>query len=187
MNVFSANVKNIKYFKSLLCVVKDLVIDITLVITQSGIKLTSLDTNKNILLHFELPSDNFSDYLCIVDKLIITTSSQYLYKIISKISNKSSLNMCIKDEDYTDFNVRFAMNLHTNKKTKRVCRNCTRNQSKDYVRKRLQYPERVHCRSLKLGLRYVCTTDFQSIDLITKQIAAIPGTRPASDDHPETV
>ena len=74
MNVFSANVKNIKYFKSLLCVVKDLVIDITLVITQSGIKLTSLDTNKNILLHFELPSDNFSDYQFI-----------YYTKIIRKI------------------------------------------------------------------------------------------------------
>ena len=115
MNVFSANVKNIKYFKSLLCVVKDLVIDITLVITQSGIKLTSLDANKNILLHFELHSDNFSDYLCIVDKLIITTSSQYLYKIISKISNKSSLNLCIKDEDYTDFNVRFlSLNIDNN-------------------------------------------------------------------------
>ena len=41
------------------------------------------------------------------DKLIITMGSQYLYKIISKISNKSNLNLCIKDEDYIDFNVRF--------------------------------------------------------------------------------
>ena len=115
MNIFSANVKNIKYFKSLLCVVKDLVIDITLVITQSSIKLTSLDISKNILLHFELPSNDFSDYLCLVDKLIITTSSQYLYKIVSKISNKSSLNLCIKDGDYTDFNVRFlSLNIDNN-------------------------------------------------------------------------
>ena len=40
MNIFSLHVKNIKSFKSLLSVVKDLVIDITLVITQNSIKLT---------------------------------------------------------------------------------------------------------------------------------------------------
>ena len=107
MNVFSANVKDIKSFKSLLSIVKDIVIDTTLIITKNGINLTSLNNSKNILLHFELPYTDFSDYICLVDKIIITTGSQYLYKIISKISNKSNLNLCIKDEDYIDFNVRF--------------------------------------------------------------------------------
>ena len=35
MNVFSANVKNIKLFKSLLSILKDLLIDISFIITKS--------------------------------------------------------------------------------------------------------------------------------------------------------
>ena len=114
MNIFSADVKKIKFFKSFLSVVKDIVIDITLVIAKNGISLTSLDSSKNILIHIELNSTDFNDYICLVDKLIITTGSQNLYKIVSKISNKSNLNLCIKDEDYSNFNVQFLSLLVNN-------------------------------------------------------------------------
>ena len=107
MNIFSTNVKNIKSFKSLLSILKDLMIDLTLIITKESINITSFDESKNVLVHIELLSENFNDYVCLVEKLIVTTGSQNFYKIISKISNKSTLNMCIKNEDYQDSNVQF--------------------------------------------------------------------------------
>lgn len=113
MNVFSANVKNIKSFKSLLSIIKDIMIDITLIITKEGINVTSLDETRNILVHIDLLSENFNDYICLVDKLMITTGSQNLYRIVSKISNKSTLNICIKEEDYSDFNIHF-LSLNVN-------------------------------------------------------------------------
>ena len=107
MNIFSCNIKNIKSFKLILSIIKDIHIDITLIITKKSITITSFENSKNILVHIELPSENFIDYLCLVDKFIITTGSQNLYKIINKISNKSSLNLCIRDDDYIDKQVHY--------------------------------------------------------------------------------
>ena len=69
--------------------------------------ITSFENSKNVLVHIELPSEHFIDYLCLVDKFIITTGSQNLYRITNKISIKSSLNLCIRDDDYIDNQVHY--------------------------------------------------------------------------------
>ena len=102
MNIFSANVKNIKNFKQVLSILKDVHIDVQMIVTKNGICITSYDNAKSILVHVNMISDNFIDYSCLVEKFIITTSSQSLYKIVNKISNKSTLNICVKDHDYVD-------------------------------------------------------------------------------------
>ena len=107
MNIFSANVKNIKNFKQLLSIIKDINIDIEMIMTKEGINITSFDNVKSILFHGELCRDNFIDYTCIVDKFIVTMGSHSLYKIVNKISNKASLNICVRNEDYIDNQCRF--------------------------------------------------------------------------------
>ena len=102
MNVFSANVKNVKLFKSLLNILKDILVDISFIITKNKIRIVSLDSSKEILLNINIDSENFEEYVCVFDKIIINTGAQNLYKIISKISNKSKLNLSIKQEDYND-------------------------------------------------------------------------------------
>ena len=102
MNIFSANVKNIKNFKQLLFIVKDINIDIEMIVTKEGINITSFDNVKSILFHGELYRDNFIEYKCLVDRFIVTMGSHSLYKIVNKISNKASLNICVRDEDYID-------------------------------------------------------------------------------------
>ena len=51
MNIFSANVKNIKNFKQLLFIVKDINIDIEMIVTKEEINITSFDNVKSILFH----------------------------------------------------------------------------------------------------------------------------------------
>ena len=58
MNIFSAAFKNSKNFKILCSVLKDLSIDITMVITHDSIIISSID--KNILLSIYLPLSSFS-------------------------------------------------------------------------------------------------------------------------------
>lgn len=113
MNVFSADVKNIKLFKSLLSILKDLLIDISFIITKNKIRIVSLDSSKKMLLNINIDSGYFNDYICLVDKIIINTGAQNLYKIISKISNKTHLNLSIKQEDYNGGFVTF-LSLNTN-------------------------------------------------------------------------
>ena len=96
MNVFSANVKNVKLFKSLLSILKDILVDISFIITKNKIRIVSLDSSKEILLNINIDSENFEEYVCVFDKIIINTGAQNLYKIISKISNKSKLNLSIR-------------------------------------------------------------------------------------------
>lgn len=67
------------------------------------------------MLNVNLDSGNFEDYVCLVDKIIINTGAQNLYKIISKISNKAHLNLCIKEEDYNEGFVKFlSINVNDN-------------------------------------------------------------------------
>ena len=115
MNVFSADVKNIKLFKSLLSILKDLLIDISFIITKNKIRIVSLDSSKEILLNINIDSGYFNDYICLVDKIIINTGAQNLYKIISKISNKTHLNLSIRDKDYNEGFVTFlTLNINEN-------------------------------------------------------------------------
>lgn len=115
MNVFSADVKNIKLFKSLLSILKDLLIDISFIITKNKIRIVSLDSSKEILLNINIDSGYFNDYICLVDKIIINTGAQNLYKIISKISNKTHLNLSIREEDYNEGFVTFlSLNINEN-------------------------------------------------------------------------
>ena len=51
MNIFSANVNNIKNFKQLLFIVKDINIDIEMIVTKEEINITSFDNVKSILFH----------------------------------------------------------------------------------------------------------------------------------------
>ena len=67
MKIFSAIFKNSKNFKLLCYVLKDLCIDITMVITHNSIIISSID--KNILLSICLPSSSINNsisFFCIL-------------------------------------------------------------------------------------------------------------------------
>ena len=97
MKIFSAIFKNSKNFKLLCYVLKDLCIDITMVITHNSIIISSID--KNILLSICLPSSSFSYFHNLQQRIKININTINLYKIISKIQ-QHEIELFIEEDNF---------------------------------------------------------------------------------------
>ena len=96
MKIFSAIVKNSKNFKILCSVLKDLSIDIIMIITDSII-ISSID--KTILLSICLPLSSFSYFNNLQQRIQININTINLYKIISRIQ-KNQIELFIEEDHF---------------------------------------------------------------------------------------
>ena len=97
MKIFSAILINSKNFKILCSVLKDLSIDITMVLTHDYIIISSID--KNILLSICLPSSSFSYFYNLQQRIKININTINLYKIISRIQ-KNEIELFIEEDHF---------------------------------------------------------------------------------------
>ena len=97
MKIFSAILINSKNFKILGSILKDLSIDITMVLTNDSIIISSID--KNILLSICLPSSSFSYFHNLQQRIQININTINLYKIISRIQ-KNQIELFIEEEHF---------------------------------------------------------------------------------------
>ena len=88
MKIFSAILKNSKNFKLLCSVLKDLSIDITIVLKHDSIIISTMD--KNVLISIELQSISFSYFHNLQQRIQININTINLYKIISRIQKKAN-------------------------------------------------------------------------------------------------
>ena len=100
MKIFSAILINSKNFKLLCSVLKDLSIDITMVLTHDSIIISSID--KNILLSICLPSSSFSYFHNLQQRIQININTINLYKIISRIQ-KNEIELFIQEEHFINY------------------------------------------------------------------------------------
>ena len=96
MKIFSAILKNSKNFKILCSVLKDLSIDIIMIITDSII-ISSID--KTILLSICLPLSSFSYFNNLQQRIQININTINLYKIISRIQ-KNQIELFIEEDHF---------------------------------------------------------------------------------------
>ena len=97
MKIFSAILKNSKNFKILCSVLKDLSIDITMVIKYDSIIISSID--KTILLSICLPLSSFSYFNNLQQRIQININTINLYKIVSRIQ-KNEIELFIQEEHF---------------------------------------------------------------------------------------
>ena len=97
MKIFSAILINSKNFKILCSVLKDLSIDIIMIITHDSIIISSID--KNILLSICLPSSSFSYFHNLQQRIQININTINLYKIISRIQ-KNQIELFIEEDHF---------------------------------------------------------------------------------------
>ena len=97
MKIFSAILINSKNFKLLCSVLKDLSIDIIMVITYDSIIISSID--KNILLSIYLPLSSFSYFHNLQQRIQININTINLYKIISRIQ-KNQIELFIEEDHF---------------------------------------------------------------------------------------
>ena len=95
MKIFSAILMNSKNFKILCSVLKDLSIDIMMVLTHDSIIISSID--KTILLSICLPLSSFSYFHNLQQRIQININTINLYKIVSRIQ-KNEIELFIQEE-----------------------------------------------------------------------------------------
>ena len=97
MKIFSAILINSKNFKILCSVLKDLSIDITMIITDDSIIISSID--KTILLSICLPLSSFLYFNNLQQRIQININTINLYKIVSRIQ-KNEIELFIQEEHF---------------------------------------------------------------------------------------
>ena len=107
MSIYSKNILTIQTvqispFRTLMCALKDILLETNITFSKDGIKIINMDKSQTILAHLSLPAKNFELYECKMDKIIIGVNVLHLFKLINTIDNNDTLTIYIEETDYTD-------------------------------------------------------------------------------------
>ena len=102
-NVLTIQSLQIQPIRNLLVSIKDILTDVTITFTKSGIKIINFDSKTHtILVNVVLHANKFEKFVCVPDKIIICANTQQLFKLISTITNDDILTIYIDKNDYHD-------------------------------------------------------------------------------------
>ena len=97
----------ISAFRCLMSALKEILTETNIIFTPQGIKIINIDESHTILVSVNLPSENFQEYVCKKEKIIIGVNMLHLFKLITTIENNDTLTIYIENEDYIDGIVTF--------------------------------------------------------------------------------
>jgi proliferating cell nuclear antigen len=89
-------------FRTLMVALKDILTETNITFQPDGIKIINMDKSHTILINLKLPSENFQEYICKKDKIIIGVNMFHLFKLINSIDNEDTLTIYIENQDYAD-------------------------------------------------------------------------------------
>lgn len=101
-NVLTLKTIQIAPFRTLMCALKNIIIETNITFEPDGMKIVNMDKSHTILVHLFLESINFEFYECKKDKIIIGVNMFHLFKLINTIENEETLTIYIENEDYVD-------------------------------------------------------------------------------------
>ena len=104
--MFNATLSEGILLKKLIESIKDLVSDINLDITGTGISLQAMDSSHVALVTMNLSSDGFEEYRCDKNSLTLGISIANLSKIMKCGGNEDSITLSAED-DPSSLNIRF--------------------------------------------------------------------------------
>ena len=90
---FIAETTEVKTIKTLFGTLKNLLIDLNIVITKNKISIVGFSNSNDVLVDVVMNAIDFDNYNCIPEKIMICINAQNLYKIISTASNNSTLSL----------------------------------------------------------------------------------------------
>ncbi len=103
-----------KVIKILFEVLKDVLQGtVNLIFTKEGIYLKMFSSNEKSIIHLELPSDNFEEYLCDTDMFLAGIDTSNIHKITKSIQNRDLLEFIVYKHDLSNLNIS-KTNLDTN-------------------------------------------------------------------------
>lgn len=99
-NVLTIKTIQIAPFKTLVTALKDILIETNIVITSEGIRIVNMDKTHTILVHINLPAQNFEFFECKKEKIIIGVNVTNFHKLINTIDCDDTLVLYIEESDY---------------------------------------------------------------------------------------
>jgi proliferating cell nuclear antigen len=88
--------------KGIFEVLKDIINDVNVYFTPTGIKILTLDTARVTLVHMNLGAENFEEYSC-PSEIAAGMNMANTYKLLKSVGPSDTLSMSIKDTDSIDF------------------------------------------------------------------------------------
>lgn len=90
----------IQPIRSLFLALKDIITDITMIITPDEIKILDMDKSLTVLVCLFLKSSKFESYHCEPEQIITSFNTSNMFRIISTITNDDIFTMYISEQDY---------------------------------------------------------------------------------------
>lgn len=90
--------------KAVFEVLKDIINDVNVYFTPSGVQILSLDTAHVTLVHMNLHAENFEEYSCPTN-ITAGLNMSNTYKLLKSVSGQDTLTMTIKGRDYMDMSI----------------------------------------------------------------------------------
>ena len=109
-NVLTIKTVQIAPFRTLMIALKDILLETNITFQKDGIRIINMDKSHTILAHLFLQAENFEQYECKKDKIIIGVNMFHLFKLINTRFNiireviNTSFNMLLISK--TTFNSR---------------------------------------------------------------------------------
>jgi proliferating cell nuclear antigen len=88
-------------FRTLMTALKDILLETNIVFRKEGFQIVSMDNTSSILVHLNLKAENFEEYYCEFDKIVIGVNMFQLFKLINTIDSNDMLTLYIKREHYS--------------------------------------------------------------------------------------
>ena len=98
-NVLTIKTVQIAPFRILMTALKDILVETNISFRKDGIRIINMDKSHTMLAHLFLGADNFEQYECNEDKIIIGVNMFHLFKLINSIDNDDTLTIYIEKSD----------------------------------------------------------------------------------------
>lgn len=106
-NVLTIKTVQIAPFRTLMTALKDILLETNITFKKDGIRIVNMDKSHTMMAHLFLGAENFEQYECHMDKIIIGVNMFHLFKLINSIDNDDTLTLYIEKKDYNDGIVSF--------------------------------------------------------------------------------
>jgi len=111
---YSLEIKSVQSnnIRTLFEVLKEVLIDFNIIVTDKGIRVTSMGHANIALVHLKLEADQFQTFYC-EKTMILGVNAQNLFKVIKNITNLDTVSLLVERSDETKLIIR-AENIENN-------------------------------------------------------------------------
>ena len=92
----------IQPLRNLFTALKDIITDVTMIITPNGIKVVEMDKSLTVLVNLSLKSSKFEVFHCVPEQIITCFNTSNMFKIITTITSDDVFMMYISEDDFNN-------------------------------------------------------------------------------------